>query len=237
MPELINKKNEFYIDHIALGVSNTQEGMDYIEQLTGVKPRLPDGQTDNWYLSASLNLGDGTFLEIIGPNPAHNGFHPFKQILKELSEPQLVFWYLGTEKFLEATQIINTNGFKLERHNRISKEFEGKKLDYEIGIIGKGFYSEQPNLIQWHEVPKKHYDDQPACSISEFKVSCRQATKLNKLFDKLGMDFKTSEGNNQMQLILDTPKGSVELKGGGIQLAGISSLVAMVGLFKRHMFE
>lgn len=235
MNTLINKKNSFYIDHIALGVNDTQEGIAYIEKLTGVTAKLPDSQHDNWYLSAALNLGNGTFLEIIGPNPNYSGFHPFKQILKELTEPQLVFWYLGTNNFKNTQSVIHANGFKLERYSHISKEIKGEKLDYEIAIIGKGFYSEQPCLIQWNEVPKQHYQQKEVCSIASFHIRCQQAKKLNTLFASLGMSFCVEQGNNQLSLTLNTPKGLVELHGGGIQFQGISSLASLLRLFKNHL--
>lgn len=237
MSTLINKKNAFYIDHIALGVNNTQEGINYVEKLTGIRPRIPDGQHNNWYLSAAIYLGNGTFLEVIGPNPHHTGFHPFKQLLSELAEPQLVFWYLSTNQFRNAKSVIHENGFKLQRHSRIRKKLNDESLDYEIAMIGRGFYSEQPNLIQWHQVPKHHYHTHEECSIASFHVRCQQAHKLNALFSALGMTFFAEQGENHMQLTLDTPNGLVELHGGGIKLKGLSSLVTMMRLFRNYVFQ
>lgn len=237
MSRLIHKKNDFYIDHIALGVSNTQDGMDYIENLTGVRPEIPEGQRGNWYASAALSLGNGTFLEVIGPNPEHTGFHPFKQLLAELPEPQLVFWYIGCNHFENAKAVIHENGFKLERHDRIVKEIQNDKLDYEIAVIGKGFYSEQPCLIQWHEVPERLKDKSQHCSIAAFHVRCQQAHKLNALFAALGMTFFAEQGENHMQLTLDTSKGLVELHGGGLVFQGVTSLLTMARLFKNHVFK
>lgn len=242
MNSLIKKKNDFYIDHIALGVSNTLEGIDYVEQLTGVRAFLPEGHSDNFYLSAAVNLGNGCFLEIIGPNPNHTGFNPFKQILKALPEPRLMFWYIGTHDFGTAKSVINQNGFKLERYNHIKKTKGDQVIDYQIAIIGKGFYSEQPNLIQWNQVPDKVYNNGDACHITDFKINFKNANALKALFEKLGIPQSETQhiqasDKNTMSLTLDTPKGLVTFTGGGEEFQGISALFKTLKLFIRHILK
>lgn len=242
MNSLIQKKNDFYIDHIALGVNDTLAGIDYVEQLTGVKAFLPEGDHDDFYLSAVVNLNNGCFLEIIGPNPKHTGFNPFKQTLKELTKPTLMFWYLGTHHFDKAQEIINHNGFKLERYNHVQKTKAGHPIDYQIAIIGKGFYSEQPNLIQWNQMPDKVYNNGQTCHITDFKISFKNATALRDLFEKLGIPQSSTQhiqnsNQNTMSLTLNTPKGSVTFTGGGVEFQGIGALFKALKLFTNHLLK
>lgn len=238
MTDLINKKNNFFIDHIALAVNNTEEGMRYIKELTGVEPYLPEGQNQNWYKSAAVGLGNNAFLEIIGPNPSHKKFHPFKQILKEIKKPKLIFWYLSTQRFSDCKKVIKNTGHIIERYNHIRKEVKGKKIDYEIGVIGKGFESERPSLIQWNEVPEKNENMKHICAIKNFVVKSEQYSKMNKLFQELGADIKIEKGIASMELQIESPKGIVTLKGGGFSFpSGVKALVKILPLFKRHLFN
>lgn len=238
MKNLISKKNKFYIDHIAIGVNNTEEGMAYIENLTGAKTFLPQNDGKIWYRSAALGLGNQAFLEIIGPNPLYKKFHPVKQILKELEKPQLIFWYLGTQNLESCKKIITESGHNLERYNHIQKEVDGEKLDYKIGVIGKGFQSERPCLIQWNKVPKNGDIMTTGCSIHDFILHSKNAKKINPLFNKLNVDLKIINGNNKMKLVLNSPKGLVTLEGGGFEFpSGIKGLGKMLNLYKRHIFR
>ncbi len=233
---LIYKKGEHYVDHIALGVSNTLEGIKYIENLTGIKPYIPEAQNNQWFKSAALGLGNNCFLEIIGPNPNHKKFHPFKQMLKELETPQLAFWYLGTNKFKECRQILSNNGIKIGQYNHIKKEIDDQLLDYEIGMIGKGFESESPSLIQWNEVPNNKNGIEHLCRFKKLELFSRNYSKLQSIFDILEVDMQVIEGNPKMRLTIDTPNGEVILNGGGFSFpAGIKSLFRILSLYKRSL--
>ena len=45
------------IDHIAVGVPDTKQGIQWISELTGSTPRIDDPEPNQWYWSAALNLG------------------------------------------------------------------------------------------------------------------------------------------------------------------------------------
>ena len=99
MTNIIRRSHGFQLDHIGLGVPNTRDGVKWVEEKTGAKVDLHDPEPNQFYWSGSLAIGENSFLEIIGPNPNYKKFQPFGALLKTLSEPQLLFWYVAVEDF------------------------------------------------------------------------------------------------------------------------------------------
>ncbi len=236
---LINKRINHYVDHIALGVSDIKKGIEYVENLTGVKAFIPEVQNDQWYKSGVIGLGNGCFLEIIAPNPNHKKFHPFKQILKELESPRLIFWYLGTDRFEECKKTISNIDFKIYNYIHIKKEINNQLVDYEVGIIGnKGFESESPNLIQWNKLPENIEKLDHLCNLKNLMLFSENHLKLQLLFNTLGIEMKVFKGKSKMILTIDSPKGEVMFEGGGINFPfGIRSVIKILPLYKRHLFN
>ena len=87
------------LDHVALGVPDTERGVAEISRLTGFTPTLTEPEPNQFYWSGALPLGSGRFLEILGPNPAFRGFNPFIEIVKRLDKPRPLFWYVATNDF------------------------------------------------------------------------------------------------------------------------------------------
>ncbi|MEL6860188.1 MAG: VOC family protein, partial [Pseudomonadota bacterium] len=81
MSNIIRRSHGFQLDHIGLGVSDTQEGVKWVEEQTGAKVDLHDPEPGQFYWSGSLAIGDSSFLEIIGPNPNYKKFHPFAALV------------------------------------------------------------------------------------------------------------------------------------------------------------
>ena len=64
----------------------------------------------------------------------------------------------------------------MERIERIKFDRKGKEVDYTRGVIGPGFISQRPNVIQWHSRPKcwrinhKSIDNQNSCTLKALKL-------------------------------------------------------------------
>jgi len=249
--------NNLYIDHIGLGVNDTEAGIRLIAELTGVQPKLVDPRPDQHYWSGGLHLGKGCMLEIIGPNPKHKGFHPFKEVLKSCDEPRLLFWYLGTDKFDETRKTIETSEasggkFKMwsiihDRHEiPIVEEEESRNnggtnvVEFTTGMIGPGFRSEIPNLIQWHKRPEKMKNIEKKCTVTSFQITSPQSERIGGLFASLGMSpsFKLVYGPEpNLKMTLDSPKGKVTLEGGGLKIPPFPGMLGMMTkMYFKYLF-
>lgn len=234
MEALINQENGHYVDHIALGVRSTEEGAKWLEDLTGVKPYFHAPESGQWYYSAALNLGGNCALEIIGSNPEHQGFQPIKQILKSFDKPKLFFWYLGTKNFEKAQEVIENQGFKFERIQQVDYTREDYSVAYKRAMIGPGFRSEFPNIIQWESRPK-NLTIEKGCVFKSLELVSPISDKLNLLFSTVGVDMRAKKGNPSMKLRFDSPKGEVMLEGGGFNFSGFGAMPKMAKLYLNYL--
>lgn len=139
MTNIIRRSHGFQLDHIGLGVPNTEDGVKWVEEQTGAKVDLHDPEPDQFYWSGSLAIGEESFLEIIGPNPNYKKFQPFAALIKSLSEPQLLFWYIAVTDFQAFKTLARQTKSKLERVEGVNIENdEGAQASYWRGLIGPG---------------------------------------------------------------------------------------------------
>src|SRR5579862_824694 len=81
------------LDHILLGCSELQGGIEFVEQHTGVRATFGGVHPGRGTQNALLSLGDRRYLEIIAPDPEQPGVkNPIASNLHSLTEPQLIGW-------------------------------------------------------------------------------------------------------------------------------------------------
>ncbi|MEM9421472.1 MAG: VOC family protein [Pseudomonadota bacterium] len=141
MSDLILRRDHgLQLDHIGLGVPDVKEGVAWVEAQTGAEVMLHDAEPGQWYQSGSLAIGGGSFLEIIGPNPAHRKFQPFGALLSTLDRPRLAFWYIAVHDFDAFQALAKRKGGALERVEHINIDHcTPNQSGYHRGYVGPGF--------------------------------------------------------------------------------------------------
>lgn len=234
MTNIIRRSHGFQLDHIGLGVPNTEDGVKWVEEQTGAKVDLHDPEPDQFYWSGSLAIGEESFLEIIGPNPNYKKFQPFAALIKSLSEPQLLFWYIAVTDFQAFKTIARQTKSKLERVEGVNIESgEGVQASYWRGLIGPGFLSERPNVIEWLKRPDRESLDTPVCKLTDFRLVNPQADQINDVFGKLGIDVPVSKGASSIGMTIDTPNGPWSLENEGVRWTMPSMLLRVAELWWR----
>lgn len=157
------------VDHLAIGVNDTKKGLEWLEKLTGAKSYLVEPEPGQWYQSGGLVIGEGVLLEIIGPNPNHNGFHPIKQVLKNYKQPNLMFWYISVKDFDAFENFAKKKKIPLETIQTMDYYRNGKHISYKRSTIGPGFLSDRPNIIQWISRQDRSMEDR-SCKFEKFWI-------------------------------------------------------------------
>lgn len=229
--QVLVRGHGFPMDHIALAVSNTEDGVRYVEKLTGVAPVLTQRDPKDFYWSAALEIGEDSFLEVIGPNPDHRGMHPLKSFMAGLKQPTLLFWYIATDDFEAMRYRIEAAGERVKMVVKVDPETSANGADYTRGSIGSGLVTQQPGLIEWRKRSLQPGTDIP-CRMTELHLSHPEPSDLNRLFSEIGVDLEVETGPSWIRLVLDTPKGEITLENPGTEISLFGMFLAML----RHPF-
>lgn len=222
------------VDHIALGVPDMPSALEQIARETGAQPYSTDPEPGQWYWSGALALGDDGFLEILGPNPDHDGFNPIKQIISGYEEPRLLFWYVATDDFDRFTTRMEDAGAPMERIETVDFERDGVRSHYKRGVMGPGFVTQRPCVIEWrqrHDRP----DVDRRCRLESFALRHPEAETMNRVFEQVGIDQVVEEGPSWISLTLSTPNGPVVYENEGESFAGAGALWRMTTLYLSYL--
>ncbi len=231
--QILTRSHGLQLDHIALAGRDTEQSLAWLQKKTGAQPFTTEAEPGQWYWSGGLPLGEDSFLEVLGPNPAHRGFHPLKQLILGFDEPQLLFWYVATDDFDALAGRANAAGVPIERVETIDFERHGARVAYKRGIVGPGFLSERPCVIEWrHRAQRDHADH--SVRLSGFELSHPLADEMNAVHQVLGIDIAVLRGPSWLSLVLDTPNGIVTLANPGQSFAGLSVFFRMAQLYIRY---
>src|SRR6266545_77803 len=89
------------VDHLLLGVSDLERGIEWVERRTGVRAAAGGVHPGVGTRNALLSLGPGHYLEIIAPDPAQSAYN-FQIDVRLLTEPRLITFAAATSD-IEAT--------------------------------------------------------------------------------------------------------------------------------------
>ena len=224
---VLTRGHGFPVDHIALAVPDTEGGVRYVEQLTGVTPTLTRRDKQDFYWSAALAIGADSFLEVIGPNPDHRGIHPLKSFMAGLNEPTLLFWYVATDDFEAFSRRAAAAGVPLEHIVTVSPETSANKSDYTRAVVGSGFVSQQPGVIEWRRQSVGQSTD-IECRLTGFSLSLPEPDDLNAVFASLDIDVTVKRGPSRIGLTLETPKGEIVIENPGHEMTPLKMISAVI---------
>ncbi|MEM9730463.1 MAG: VOC family protein, partial [Myxococcota bacterium] len=221
------------IDHLALCGPDTRDAVARMAELTGVTAELRDPEPDQYYWSATIPLGQSRFLEILGPNPEFRGFNPFIETVRQFDGLRPVFWYVGTRDF-EAFRVASKRaGAPVERIETVTLDRDGERFDYTRGILGPGFKSARPCVIEWRERPPSVTADSQL-RLTALRLADPDAASLRETFAALGIEQTVEQGPASLAVDLETPEGPITFEGPGLEFRGVGALVQMARLYVRH---
>src|SRR5215813_5217737 len=98
------------VDHLLLGVSDLDRGIDWVEQRTGVRAAMGGVHPGAGTRNALLSLGAGHYLEIIAPDPAQSAYN-FQIDVRPLTEPRLITFAVTTKDIESAAAAARKAGY------------------------------------------------------------------------------------------------------------------------------
>jgi hypothetical protein len=206
------------IDHLVYGAPDVDAAIDKLEALLGVRAtpggKHPSAGTHN----ALLSLGDETYLEIIGPDPAQDPpkdrERPFG--LDHLDRPKLVTWALASNDIEGLVARARRMGYDPGDPQPMSRDLpEGGKLSWTLTRAREPFGDGLvPFLIDWGDTPHPAKNAPGGCRLVRLRGEHPNAPAvIDALLALDTIDVSVIPGPEpRLVAIIETPDGEVELE-------------------------
>ena len=205
-----------HLDHLVYGTPDLGATVARIGAEWGVRP-APGGQhLGHGTRNALLALGDGVYLEILGPDPEQPEPDELRWLgIDNLSEERLLTWAAKGEELDDLTIHAAAHGIELgEVQEAGRRRTDGVLLTWQLtdptadranGVL--------PFFVDWGTSPHPSETAPPGVTLLSLRAEHPHPHAVNAGLEALEVLIPVSEGA-QPQLIatLETPRGVVELK-------------------------
>jgi len=205
------------VDHLLLGAADLDQGVAWLERLTGVKAVAGGSHPGAGTRNALVSLGGRHYLELIAPDPAQTS-STFFMDLRSLTEPRLVAWASATKDAEASAARARRTGLAVtgpEDGSRIRPD--GKVLRWRSVDLprtpGSGDVEPVPFIIEWAAGSLHPSQDSPkGCALRSFAMEHPEPARVIEALENLGIAAKVGAAKRARLLAtLSTPKGEVQL--------------------------
>ena len=143
------------VDHLVYGVPDLSVACDLLEARLGVRPTVGGQHLGLGTANALMDIGGGTYLEIIGPDfeqPEPPGRRPFG--LDDLREPHLVAWAVRVDDIDAAAAEAAAKGHDPGPVLDMTRTTpDGRTLSWRLTLPMPTYDGVVPFLIDWSDGP------------------------------------------------------------------------------------
>jgi hypothetical protein len=206
------------VDHVLLGVSDLDRGIQWVEERTGVKPAVGGRHPGRGTRNALLSLGPTRYLEVIAPDPTQDNY-TFQIDVRTLTEPRVITWAAATSDIDALARTVKASGrdvmgpFDGSRARPDGKLLKWRTLgvssNFAVGVVDP-----IPFFIQWAPgTPHPAADSPRGCWLDAMRFAHPAATGVTGALKAIGIDADVSvSAEAAIFATLSTPKGIVELR-------------------------
>lgn len=211
-----------YIDHIVLGISDLDTGVEQVEKLTGVRPRFDGRDAKLGTQSAVILLGTDSFLEILAPDPKAD-----PELIDAELKPLILDKLAGMESLTPFTWAVGSEN--LERSQWFARRAGSRTSEIEAGMRKRGWgrtvdwtWSRvtrpetrvMPLLVQWSSEGKKPQDYAPeGCSLKQLHLNSRTFKSVHALLATMQIDAEVEANDvESMSFTLECDQGEVNFE-------------------------
>jgi hypothetical protein len=208
------------LDHIMLAAPDLEAAVADFEQRTGVRPSEGGRHPGQGSRNVLATLGNGCYLEIIGPDLGQGRTNNFGEVLSRLRAPALLKFATGTHDIEAVRRRVSklglwplaSSGARADGLFAMSRTLpSGEVLKWRLLLLGSGDYEGYvPFFIQWDSEPHPSQTAATGCALERFWVEHPDATGLAKLYSELDVAVDVRPADRpRLNLTLQTPQGRV----------------------------
>jgi catechol 2,3-dioxygenase-like lactoylglutathione lyase family enzyme len=199
------------LDHILLGCSDLDGGIEFVEKHTGVRAAFGGVHPGRGTRNALLSLGEKHYLEIIAPDPQQPGAPDHYGLLK-LTEPRLVGWAAHPGNLNRFAIRLRDAGLAFDGPNPGSrKRPDGRLLQWKTLNLKDDLGGLLPFFIEWSTDTIHPSVDSPAgCKIVHFEYAGPDSDGVGRIFDLMGLEILAEVGEkSQIRGSINGPEGKI----------------------------
>ena len=203
-------------DHLLLGVSDLDHGIEWVDRRTGVRPALGGVHPGRGTRNALVSIGGAHYLEIIAPDPAQTGVNPQFQ-LNTFVEPRLINFAVRTSDIEQTAASLRSGGVHVIAVRDGSRRTPaGALLRWKtLGVESKfrsGEIDPIPFFIEWASDSTHPSKEAPGgCTAEDLRFEHPRAAELSAALLAMGLEANvTAADQARIVAVLRTPKGRIE---------------------------
>lgn len=200
------------IDHLILGIGDLERGVAEFEAKTGVRPAFGGAHPGRGTHNAVASLGNGTYIEILAPNPADAKSDAWIKGLEAYATLTPVGWALGATDLAAVKKQAEAGGVTTTQVMPGSRVLpDGSKLEWMTVAVVEPAHDWAPFFIQWGNPALQPASTAPqGCTLTSVAIADPNPEPLRTLFGAVGFDLSpTHADTGAMRIELSCPKGAV----------------------------
>ncbi len=202
-------------DHLILTTPDLTIGMDYVENLFGVRPVFAGQHIGLGTHNALLSLGNRTYFEVIAPDPKQD-IDKNKLWINILDDPtpRLSRWVAQTDELTTIAKIAKEQNIPLGDIRPGSRtQTDGTPISWEATFPDvEDFGGLLPFFISWGKSKHPSESLPLAGSLEKISGTHPQADLIKKYWKHLGISYEVKFGPKpQLHAWIKTKKGLIEL--------------------------
>lgn len=197
------------LDHVILGVSNLDQGIDFVAQHTGIRPIGGGVHPGRGTRNALLALGEQRYLEIMAPDPKQPA-ESEKRGLRQLTEPRILGWASHFASAQTVAERLKQAGLAFTGPTPGSrKRPDGRVLSWKTIELKDDFSGLLPFFIEWSKDSRHPSADSPqGVRLTRFIAYTPKNEELVRLTDKIELDLPINkDAKPQLRATLVSKKG------------------------------
>lgn len=206
------------VDHLLLGAADLDQGIQWIEERTGIKAVIGGVHPGMGTRNALLSLGGKRYLEIIAPDPAQDAYN-FAVDVRKLQQPKLITWAATSAEIDALAKTASAEGYQVFGPQGGSRNKpDGTVLRWKVLFLQTDFMQGDvipfPFFIQWASDSVHPSQDSPkGCELESLVLEHPRSNELKAALEKLGIDAQVRETETaRLIATIQTPKGKLVLK-------------------------
>jgi hypothetical protein len=202
------------LDHLLWAAPDLEAGSQLIAKLAGVEPTRGGSHPGFGTRNSLLALDNGTYFEVIAPDPAHDLTGNRGGRIAAQHRPGLMTFAVRSGDLKALRENAQRAGLTVKGPIAMHRSRQdGSRLDWSILYLAHEAYGEAiPFVIDWGKTPHPSQSTPPGCRLKTFIVLHPDPEPLARLFGEIGIPVAVGRGAHPGFLaILATPRGEVIL--------------------------